>query len=143
MRQIKVTPVPTVQIGSMIQIDRRLRPLASSLAALALVLGPALAASAAEPADVAAGRRLALRACGQCHATGPSGESAVADAPPFRRLNERIDIDSLPSRFKDGVMVSHSRMPMVLLDADELVQLTAYLKTLAPGPHKGSPARKG
>jgi cytochrome c len=98
--------------------------------ALALVAG---ASQAAPSPEIAAGRKIALRACGGCHAVD-RGDSPLPGAPQFRSLGQRMSIDDLPSRFQDGMMASHSRMPVVRLGADEVVVLTAYLKSVQRKP---------
>jgi cytochrome c len=101
-------------------------------ACLALCLSGAT--SAAEPPQIETGRRLAARYCGECHATGASGPSPLADAPPFRTLPSQFDVDSLPQRLEGGMLVGHPRMPLITLDPDEVVALTAYLKSFVPPP---------
>jgi mono/diheme cytochrome c family protein len=101
-----------------------------ALAVLAVTAGAALAAPTVDP-NVEAGRRVALKACGGCHAID-KGKSAATNAPPFRSLYKRMNIDSLPLRFQDGMMLGHGEMPMVRLSADEVATLTAYLKSLGP-----------
>jgi mono/diheme cytochrome c family protein len=105
----------------------------TALLTATLALVAATAAIAAPSADVAAGRKVALRACGGCHAVD-RGDSPQSGAPPFRLLYRRLDVADLPSRFQDGMMASHSRMPVVRLDAAEVAFITAYLQTLQPKP---------
>jgi len=81
----------------------------------------------AEAPEVAAGRRIAERACGECHAIGRSGASPLADAPPFRNLHRQFDVARFPLAFEAGMLVGHPRMPKVELDEDELAYLTAFL----------------
>ncbi|HET9161703.1 MAG TPA: cytochrome c [Caulobacteraceae bacterium] len=90
-------------------------------------------AYAAPPPDpqVEAGRRVALKACSGCHAID-RGRSDATNAPPFRTLYKRMKVDDLPLRFEDGMMMGHGEMPIVRLGADEVAELTAYLKSLGP-----------
>jgi mono/diheme cytochrome c family protein len=103
------------------------------LLAATLVVAAAGEAAAAPSPDVVAGRKVALKACGGCHAVD-RGDSPQPGAPQFRYLNKRMDVSDLPNRFQDGIMASHSRMPIVRLDAMEVAQLTAYLKSISPRP---------
>ena len=100
--------------------------------ALVAALGLGVAAAAEAP-EVSAGRRIAERNCGECHATGTTGESRQADAPPFRTLSGRFDVARLPLALEDGMLVGHPRMPLIQLDADEVDALTAFLKSFAAG----------
>ena len=91
---------------------------------------------------ISGGQRIAERNCGGCHAVA-SGESKLADAPPFRTLHDRYPPGGLdvilqegmlrPSRMpEEGSPQFHPRMPMADLDDDEVVQLKAYLISLDP-----------
>ena len=95
-----------------------------------------------EPPGISGGQRIAERNCGGCHAVG-SGDSKLADAPPFRTLHDRYPPGGLdeilqegmlrPSRMpEDGSPKFHPRMPMADLDDDETAQLKAYLRSLDP-----------
>ena len=117
---------------------------------LALVAGMALLVfshaplAAEDTGDVAAGRRLATRHCGQCHAIG-SGVSLLRDAPSFSDLHKRYRAGGLPQLLREGMLQPsslpeegslrrHTRMPMAVLEDDELRELTAYLRSLEPAP---------
>jgi mono/diheme cytochrome c family protein len=115
------------------------------LAAAALTL-LATAAPAAESSRVAAGRLLAQRHCGGCHATA-GGRSPFADAPPFRQLYRRYPPGGLERILKEGMLAPdqpsdegsrprHPRMPMVTLGMDETAELRAYLTSLEPPAHR-------
>lgn len=105
----------------------RLSALAAALAAAAIA-APVLAASP----EVDAGRKVAQRACAGCHDIDGDGPSPHADAPPFKRLYGRVDVESLHLKFEDGMMIGHSRMPIARIDADDVVTLTAFLRSLQP-----------
>ena len=101
-----------------------------------LMLGPTLAANLAFAAtspdpEVEAGRRVALKACSNCHAIDKGGSDATK-APPFRTLYMRMNVDDLPLRFEDGMMMGHGEMPIIRLGANDVAALTAYLKSLGP-----------
>lgn len=111
------------------------------LPSIALVVALSLGGAAgAEAPEVSAGRRIAERNCGECHATGTTGESRQADAPAFRTLSRRFDVARLPLALENGMLVGHPHMPLIQLDADEVDALTAFLKSFAaeqPEPKKG------
>jgi mono/diheme cytochrome c family protein len=108
----------------------------SAFAALAFL-------AAAAPGEIAAGRLVAERNCGGCHAVA-SGDSPLADAPPFRLLHRRYGpggLESLlqrgmladhPGRLEEGRRPSNPRMPAVVLEDDEFAHLAAYLRSLEP-----------
>lgn len=98
---------------------------------VAACLGFAGMAVAAPNPQVEQGRRIALRACGGCHAID-RGKSDATNAPPFRTLYKRMNPADLPLRFEDGMMMGHGEMPIVRLGADEVAALTEYLKSLGP-----------
>jgi mono/diheme cytochrome c family protein len=109
--------------------------------ALAL-LGAAPALAETPNPDVAAGRRIAERNCGGCHAVA-QGFSPLADAPPFRDIHRRYPAGGLPQILQEGMVAPlrppeegsvphHPRMPMAELGDDEVAALTAYLKSLEP-----------
>ncbi len=111
---------------------------------VAVVVMTAAAAHAADPWQAAAGRGVAERYCGGCHAVG-AGASRLPDAPPFRDLHLRYGrggLDALlgegmltpdPS-LEEGNMPGHPRMPQRALGIDERAYLTAYLHSLEPPP---------
>jgi mono/diheme cytochrome c family protein len=107
------------------------RPQTLILAMIAMAAVGGLANAA--PSQVDEGRKIALRACGGCHVVD-RGPSPQPGAVPFRSLSDRMDVETLPSRFGDGMMASHSRMPMVRLDAAEVAAVTAYLKSIQTKP---------
>ena len=99
-------------------------------------------AMAADPSDIAAGRRIAEQNCGGCHATGP-GPSPLADAPPFRLLHLRYPPEGLGRLLQEGMIapaeprdeaptVYHPRMPLTHLDTAQIDQLRAFLQSLEP-----------
>ena len=95
------------------------------------------------PGAVAAGRLIAQRNCGGCHAVGP-GESPLAAAPPFRLLHRRYGAGGLEPLLRRGMLADHPNpleegrraanpvMPSVSLGEDEVANLTAYLRSLEP-----------
>ncbi len=115
--------------------------------AFALLAGAALVGSAsagAEPKPTLSpaalrGQALASSHCAACHATGTSGDSPLAAAPPFRTLGRRYDPAMLQEAFAEGVFVGHSPMPQFELSPAEVADLVTYLQALQPARSK-SPA---
>ncbi|WP_293906849.1 cytochrome c [Phenylobacterium sp.] len=120
-------------------------PLAGALAlAAALLAGPA-AATLPEPTpaeSIALGRALAARNCGMCHAIGKTGLSANPQAPPFRQLNRRMDIDKLGAGLAQGILTGHPAMPEFRFEPNEVVAIVRYLKAVQARTHvELAPAR--
>ena len=99
-----------------------------TLAALALVL---IAVNAlAQDARGQRGRTFAQTNCASCHAIGRVGESPLRIAPPFRSLHTRYPVENFAEAFAEGIVTGHPTMPEVRLDAAQIGDLLAYLKTL-------------
>lgn len=110
--------------------------------AVAVAACVSVGAAAAQSSYEAAGRLIAQRNCGGCHAI-TEGDSPLADAPPFRLLYKRYPVGGLGWLLSEGMIAPprpweeaqpprHSRMPMAELDVDEVASLVAYLKSLDP-----------
>lgn len=76
------------------------------------------------------GRVLVTRLCGQCHAVGPSGSSPHPAAPPFRRLGDRVDLDTFNERLREGLFAGHSDMPQFRMSREEARAVRAYLRSI-------------
>jgi len=76
------------------------------------------------------GRALAERMCSRCHAIGRSGSSPHSPAPPFRALENRVDLDSFTARLRDGLISGHPDMPMFRFTREDARALTAYLRAI-------------
>jgi mono/diheme cytochrome c family protein len=102
--------------------------LAAAFVALILVMAvrDAMALSATERR----GRTLAVRLCAQCHAIGKRGTSPLADAPPFRHFEERVDLDKFRQRLRQGLMSSHHDMPVFRFTREDAGAMVAYLRTI-------------
>ena len=114
-----------------------------ALASIAALLLLASAAEASQASRIAAGRVVARRNCGGCHATG-QGASPLAGAPPFRELYRRYPAGGLEQLLQEGMLAPeeapeegsarrHPRMPQVSLGPDEVANLKAFLQSLEPG----------
>lgn len=100
--------------------------------ALCLAALLALSSNAALALDPAAqrGQTFVRTNCGMCHATGRTGESPLAIAPAFRTLHELYPIEDLEEALAEGIITGHPSMPQFTLDAAQIDDVIAYLKTL-------------
>ena len=76
------------------------------------------------------GDALAERMCASCHATGKTGASPHAAAPPFRNLGNRVDLDEFPRQLREGVTSGHPDMPTFRFTREDARALTAYLRSI-------------
>ena len=94
-----------------------------------VLLLTAMAAEAQSDRSAERGRAFAQIACSRCHAIAPTGDSPVAEAPPFRVLHHRYPIEDIQESLAEGIKTGHP-MPEFQLDSAEIVDLLAYLKSL-------------
>jgi cytochrome c len=87
-------------------------------------------ATQAQKASLERGRVFAETNCARCHAIGPTGDSPVAKAPPFRTLHNRYPVENLEEALAEGIRTVHLEMPQFELDSDQIDDLIAYLKFL-------------
>jgi mono/diheme cytochrome c family protein len=109
------------------------KSLATLAAAAAILIGHSACAapiSAASPASIARGKRIAEDSCASCHAIGTLGESPNAGSPPFKTLTEVFPIESLDETFVEGISSHHPGMPIFAAPTDQLQDLLNYLKTI-------------
>ncbi|HZP20427.1 MAG TPA: cytochrome c [Bauldia sp.] len=104
-------------------------PIAASLALAAATLILPAGANAMDPA-AQRGLTFAQANCSLCHAIGPAGSSPLPAAPPFRTLSERLPLDTLPQRFATGFVAKHPSMPQFTLDAAQIDDLMAYIRSI-------------
>jgi mono/diheme cytochrome c family protein len=76
------------------------------------------------------GRALAEDMCAPCHAIGKSGESRHIGAPPFRRLDRRLDLDSFMDRLREGLMAGHPDMPTFRFSREDARAFVLYLRSI-------------
>lgn len=81
------------------------------------------------------------RRCAACHAVGAEDLSPYPDAPPLREVVTRYPVDNLEEALAEGIYVNHQGpMPPFALEADEIADIVAYLRTLqTPGDTEGGP----
>jgi cytochrome c len=109
---------------------------------MALFLASAVGSGVAEAGEPAiAGLAFVQAHCSSCHATGRSGASPNPEAPPFRTLHERYDVEGLAEALAEGIVVGHRgarQMPRFVLNPGEIDAVIAYLKSLEL-PERPSP----
>jgi cytochrome c len=93
---------------------------------------PAVALSPSQPAVALSpsqrrGFRLVSLHCARCHAIDKVGESPLAIAPAFRTLHLKYPVSDLQRPLAQGV---HPVMPRFQLEAGQVEDIMAYLKTL-------------
>lgn len=86
------------------------------------------AADAQDP--VQQGRKIVQEFCGPCHATGKTGASPHADAPPFRTFARSFDLDDFPRLLQRGISSNHPDMPEFKFTEDDARAVRAYLRTI-------------
>lgn len=131
---VQVARNPTPSARGALRIPVRL-----ALRLLPLVFGGALVAApaAASPPDlVARGQTIVERDCAGCHAVGRTGDSPNPQAPRFRQLHERYDVEALSEALAEGLTVGHGPMPEWSFGPADNAAILAYLKTLET-PTKG------
>ncbi len=102
---------------------------AQDLAAYILTLkAPGQAEMANSPA--ARGRELLAAKCAPCHAIYGRGDSALAQAPPFREVVTRYLPDALQEALAEGIATGHEAMPQFEFSPDDITSIIAYLGTL-------------
>ena len=68
--------------------------------------------------------------CSQCHSLDAVSESPLKIAPPFRDLHLRFPVESLRPRLSEGIIANHPTMPQFRLDADQINDVIAFMKSL-------------
>lgn len=91
-------------------------------------LPPSAQATGIDP--VTRGKALVEANCSGCHAVGPAGDSSLPKAPPFRVLGQRYPVANLQEAFAEGISTGHPQMPQVVLEAEQVKDLIAYLESI-------------
>ena len=76
------------------------------------------------------GRALAERMCSECHAIGRSGRSPHVNAPAFRALDRRVEMDGFMERLREGLMVDHPDMPTFRFTREDARAFLLYLRSI-------------
>lgn len=88
------------------------------------------ASSMSRADDIAAGKKLVEDNCSRCHAIGVTGNSPLAKAPPFREVVTRYPPESLGEALVEGIVTGHNEMPEFVFEADQAMEIIAYLDSL-------------
>jgi mono/diheme cytochrome c family protein len=99
-------------------------------AGLALGCLPAAAQSPLSE-EAMAGHDIAERICSRCHAIGPEGASPHKDAPPFRIIAAKGNVQNLEEALAEGIVVGHPDMPQFQFSARDVGAIVAYLRSLS------------
>jgi len=97
-----------------------------------MLLGSCAAASLAQEPDrlVEQGKLLAMTLCAECHAVGTTDASPRAQAPAFRALDRRVNLDTFFRRLREGVTSSHPDMPTFRFSREDARAFIAYLRSI-------------
>ena len=100
----------------------------------ALLAGAATAGAAPGTAEhaasLAAGQQLVQQNCGMCHAIGRDDASPNPEAPRFRELHRRYDIEDLAEALSEGILTGHPAMPEFRFEPSETNSIILYLKSI-------------
>ena len=103
----------------------------TGIAGLLLLLLSGASAAAEEASPLAQqGEALTRRMCAQCHATGRTGTSPHRNAPPFRELGRRLDLDFFSDRLRDSLTVDHPDMPAFRFTREDARAMVFYLRSI-------------
>lgn len=94
---------------------------------VALIVGSVYSAHAQ---NAARGAEYARTNCSRCHAIEKTGPSPFSEAPPFRTLAQRYPVEALEEALGEGLFTGHPAMPEFTLDADQVGDFIAFLKSL-------------
>jgi mono/diheme cytochrome c family protein len=92
---------------------------------------PAYAQETQLSEDAKAGQEIAERICSRCHAIGPEGASPHKDAPPFRTIAAKGNVQNLEEALGEGIVVGHPDMPQFQFRPRDVGALVAYLRSLS------------
>ena len=96
----------------------------------AVMLGALGPAAAQMPPAAQRGLTFVRLHCAQCHAIDKVSESPITIAPPFRTLHLKYPIESLQRPLSEGIIANHPSMPQFRLDADQINDVIAFMKSL-------------
>ncbi|PWT87780.1 MAG: cystathionine beta-lyase [Proteobacteria bacterium] len=102
------------------------------LITMVVLLSCSAGASLAQTPDkqVEQGKLLAMTLCAECHAVSTSDASPRAQAPAFRTLDRRVNLDTFFQRLREGVTSSHPDMPTFRFSREDARVFIAYLRSI-------------
>jgi hypothetical protein len=69
--------------------------------------------------------------CSHCHATGPTGRSPHAAAPPFRTFgDDKLYDNDFAQRLEDGLFTIHPDMPTFHFSREDAEAAVDYLRSI-------------
>ena len=98
-----------------------------SLLAL-MLLSSAAQAQSQDP--VKHGRQLVGKFCSTCHAVARFGRGPNKNAPPFRLLGRKFDLDAFPGMLERGISSTHPDMPVFKFSPDDARDVVIYLRSI-------------
>jgi mono/diheme cytochrome c family protein len=103
-----------------------------ALLTTALLLASCAGASLAQEPDklIEQGKLLAMTLCAECHAVSTTDASPRAQAPAFRALDRRVNLDTFFQRLREGVTSSHPDMPTFRFSREDARAFIAYLRSI-------------
>lgn len=78
------------------------------------------------------GEQILVANCARCHAIGRTAASPLAQAPPFRDLPHKYNIEHLAEALAEGITTGHPDMPAFIFEPPEIDAILAYLKSPMP-----------
>jgi mono/diheme cytochrome c family protein len=98
----------------------------------AALLSSCASVSLAQQPDqqVEQGKLLAMTLCAECHAVSTTDASPRAQAPAFRALDRRVNLDTFFQRLREGVTSSHPDMPTFRFSREDARAFIAYLRSI-------------
>ena len=98
----------------------------------AMLLSCCAGAGLAQEPDklVEQGKLLAMTLCAECHAVSTTDASPRAQAPAFRTIDRRVNLDTFFQRLREGVTSSHPDMPTFRFSREDARAFIAYLRSI-------------
>ena len=101
------------------------------LATIVMLTSSACCAMAQEPGlQSEKGKALTITMCAACHAVGATDSSPHSDAPAFRKLEKRLDLDLFVDRLRENLASGHPDMPTFRFTREDAQALVAYLRSI-------------
>jgi cytochrome c len=76
------------------------------------------------------GRQLVGKFCSSCHAVARFGRGPNRNAPPFRSLGRKFDLDAFPGILERGISSTHPDMPVFKFSQDDAHDVVVYLRSI-------------
>jgi mono/diheme cytochrome c family protein len=76
------------------------------------------------------GRALLAQHCAGCHAIDRTGPSPLPAAPAFRTIGDRLDLEELFERMREGLSSGHKQMPTFRFDREDAHAIRSYLNSI-------------